>query len=356
MPAIWKSDGDRWTLLPPAKFSDEATLHTLVEDAPNILPLAGSPQLTVLGREVTLGSGSADLVAVESSGRLCVIEAKLAKNPEARRAVVAQVLTYAAHLRRVDPAALEEVALRKHLHQRGFDSIEDAVRADDQDGSLDPSVFRDGLAQSLGSGKFRLVIVLDDAPPELTTLVGYLESMTPDLQIDLITVSAYDIDGTQVIVPQRVDPERLESELSTAAGSPAPRNRYEPGAEEFKKALDFLPEDRRPTFNRIVDWAERLESGGLTRLSSTITPKEDQWVLRPLVPGFDSGLITIWEEKDVYISIYRSAFEKHAPDSLPAIETLLNLEIGHGNTVYEITDELLDLLATVYREASGVKP
>jgi hypothetical protein len=41
----------------------------LVQQAPQMLPLAGSPQLTVLGREVRLGSGFADLIAVESTGR-----------------------------------------------------------------------------------------------------------------------------------------------------------------------------------------------------------------------------------------------------------------------------------------------
>lgn len=39
-----------------------------------MLPLAGSPQLTVLGREVRLGSGCADFIAVESTGRLAIIE------------------------------------------------------------------------------------------------------------------------------------------------------------------------------------------------------------------------------------------------------------------------------------------
>jgi hypothetical protein len=33
-----------------------------------MLSLAGSPRLTVLGREVRLGAGYADLLAVESSG------------------------------------------------------------------------------------------------------------------------------------------------------------------------------------------------------------------------------------------------------------------------------------------------
>ena len=84
----------------PVGFPDEATLHTLVEEAPQLLPLAGSPQLTIVGREVQLGAGWADLIAVEPTGRVVVIEIKLAKNAEARRAVISQVLTYAALPRR----------------------------------------------------------------------------------------------------------------------------------------------------------------------------------------------------------------------------------------------------------------
>ena len=50
-----------------------------------------------------------------------VIEIKLARNAEARRAVVAQVLTYAAHLKGLDPTLLEENLvdgyLREHKHE-----------------------------------------------------------------------------------------------------------------------------------------------------------------------------------------------------------------------------------------------
>jgi len=41
-------------------------LHDLVAEAPHFLPLAGTPpRLLVLGREVQLGNGYADLVARE---------------------------------------------------------------------------------------------------------------------------------------------------------------------------------------------------------------------------------------------------------------------------------------------------
>jgi hypothetical protein len=66
--AIWGSDpGGRWQALSPAGYPAESGLHDLVQDAPQMLPLAGSPRLTVLGREVRLGGGFADLLAVEST-------------------------------------------------------------------------------------------------------------------------------------------------------------------------------------------------------------------------------------------------------------------------------------------------
>jgi RecB family endonuclease NucS len=80
-----------------------------------MLPLAGSPRLAVLGREVRLGTGSADLLAVESTGRLVIIEVKLAENAESRRAVVAQVLSYAGYLQGLDPEQLESRILGRHL-------------------------------------------------------------------------------------------------------------------------------------------------------------------------------------------------------------------------------------------------
>jgi hypothetical protein len=147
-------------------------LHDLVEQAPQMLPLAGSPRLTVLGREVRLGSGYADLVAVESTGRLVVIEVKLAGNSEARRAVVAQVLSYAGYLQGLDADQLESQILAAHLGSGG--TVLAAAQADDQEHSLAPEAFSDGLARSLAEGSFRLVLVLDSAPDELMQVVGYL--------------------------------------------------------------------------------------------------------------------------------------------------------------------------------------
>src|SRR5580692_6333658 len=145
MTAIWGSGSDgRWHTLEPAAYQAEAQLHDLVESAPQMLPLAGSPRLTVLGREVRLGTGYADLLAVESTGRLVIIEVKLAGNAESRRAVVAQVLSYAGYLQGLDPEQLESQILARHLDPGS--SVLAVVQAADQAHAVDPEDFSDGLA------------------------------------------------------------------------------------------------------------------------------------------------------------------------------------------------------------------
>jgi hypothetical protein len=233
----------------PSDFPDEAALHRLVEDAPYTLPLAGNPRLVIVGREVLLGGNYADLIALEPSGRLAVIEIKLARNAEARRAVIAQVLTYAAYLRGIDTDSLERDVLGAHLHKRGYESLAHAAVSNDQEGSFDPGSFAEDLAASLAEGRFRLVLVLDDAPDELIRLVGYLNAVADKLLIDLVTVAAYTIGDSRVIVPQRVDPERGEPtprvEMAPPA-RPAPSGRYVAGGEDFAASIEGAPVDQRP--------------------------------------------------------------------------------------------------------------
>ena len=52
MTGIWTQDAEGWKLSPPEGFVDEAALHDLIEQTPEMLPLSGTPTLLILGREV----------------------------------------------------------------------------------------------------------------------------------------------------------------------------------------------------------------------------------------------------------------------------------------------------------------
>ncbi len=347
MTAIWHNDGSSWRVLSPVGFPDEAALHALVADAPQLLPLSGSPRLVVLGREVRLGTGWADLLAVEPTGRLAVIEVKLAKNAEARRAVIAQVLTYAAYLRGTDPDVFERDVVGLHLAKHGHQTVLDAVVSSDQEGSIDAGMFREGLADSLKAGRFRLVLVLDEAPSELVRLVGYLESVARELVIDLVTVAAYQVAGNRLLVPQRVDPERQPTiDAAPSPTSSKAKGELVEGADQFLEAIQSMPEDRRPSALRLHQWATELERQGLAKLV-TFRGAGGRCTLLPYVKGEQVGLVTIWS--DGGLSLWRSVFERRAPALIPEVEAAIApVGLKQGSWVTEVTDELLQLLRSAY--------
>ncbi len=311
----------------------------------------------MVGKEVSLGNGYADLLAVEPSGRLAVVEIKLARNAEARRAVVAQVLTYAAHLKGMNPEALERDVLGRHLSERGYKGLADAVASNDQEGSFEPEAFSEGLAECLLEGHFRLVLVLDEAPRELVTLVGYLESVTEALLIDLITVSAYEVGGSRVLVPQRVDPERRADEATPPPKPPpaGPKGRYVEGAEDFADAIGSAKEEHRPLLRRLHEWAVSLEKEGLlSRLGTYHAKGGGMMTLLPRVHAENAGLVTVYNYGGTpSLQFWRGVFERRAPESLPRVERAAPVPVRHGNVAYEISEELLEALTEAYREAAS---
>jgi hypothetical protein len=349
MTAIWGAGPDgQWQVLESVGYPAEAALHDLVHEAPQMLPLGGSPRLTVLGREVRLGSGCADLIAVESTGRLVIIEVKLAANSESRRAVIAQVLSYAGYLQGLDPEQLESQILASKLPSG--ESVLSLVRAGDQQNAIDAEEFRQGLARSLADGAFRLVIVLDSAPDELVQVVGYLQSVTDKIDIDLVTVTAYDVGGSQVLAPQRIEPGRRARELSDAEVSARQSGALHTGSAEFRTVIADMAPAPREKLERLADWADSLERDGLVKLATyrgkTMT------TLLPRLAADNSGLVTIYRDgDDGYLAFYRSAFERRAPDSIPVVEALIEASIKQGNTTRQVTEPLLDTLTQAYRDA-----
>ncbi|MEI6665761.1 MAG: hypothetical protein WCL53_06355 [Chloroflexota bacterium] len=356
MPGIWSNSGSGWQLLATKGFPDEAKLHALVAEAPQLLPLAGSPQLAVVGSEVQLGSGYADLIAVESSGRMVVIEVKLARNAEARRAIVSQVLAYAAYLHGMDVEQLETKVLARHLASRDYESLLDAARKNDQERAIDSATFESNLRSFLNDGRFRLVLVLDDAPAELVKLVGYLGAVADKLLIDLITVSAFEVGGAQVLMPQRVDPEPVAT-VSTAnavATPAAATGRTVEGADDFEAAIATAQPNAQGDLRRYTDWAKQLESQGLARLQ-TYHALGDRLTLLPLLRAEGVGMVTIWSDRSgAYLQLWRSVIQRNAPQLVVSLEAALApTPLRQGNSARGVSDEVLSILSQAYRTASA---
>ena len=81
-----------------SRFDDELALQELIAESPKLVAREGAPAAVAL-REFTIpAAGSLDVLLAHTDGHLTLVEAKLNRNPEIRRAVVGQLLGYAGGL------------------------------------------------------------------------------------------------------------------------------------------------------------------------------------------------------------------------------------------------------------------
>lgn len=354
MSGIWVKNKDGWKTAASQKFGLEKELHGLAEENIHMLPLAGSPNLVVIGNEVSLGSGWADLLAVEMSGRPVIIEVKLARNAEAKRAIVAQALSYAAWLQGSKVEDLEQGPLRGYLQKQGHGSILEAVQAQDQQSAVDADTFVESMQEYLSSGAFRLVLLLDDTSVELERIVAYLDAVTRQaITIDLITVSRFAVGGAEVALPQRVSPD-LDAKTADSPVKPrtASQGVLSDGAQAFEASLANAQDEDRGVFQRLLGWADGLAELRGVRLYTYRGVRGNRYTLLPRFTTEKAGLVTIWNDNGKpYVSLWRSVFERRAPNSIAKIERINGKKIGKGNSAAAITPELLDALTDAYREA-----
>ena len=204
------------------------------------------------------------------------------------------------------------------------------------------------------------MLVLDQAPEELVRLIGYLEAVTDGLLIDLIVITAFEVNGTQILVPQRIQPE--EQRTVTAAPTPSSSSGYTravpakgtltPGADVFAESISRAEVEEQPALRRLYAWADSLEKAGLTYLN-TYQGVSNRWTLLPRIPGDKAGLVTIYNDRGAYIAFNRSVFERRAPKSLPKVETIAApTRVGQGTSTRAVSEELLEALTDAYREAA----
>lgn len=361
MAGIWISQtGDEWKPAAAQPFPYERTLHDLAAKNPQLLPLAGSPQLVVLGSEVRMGSGYADILAVEASGRPVIVEVKLARSAEAKRAVVAQVLAYAAFLQGSDVKTLE-ASISGQLSAAGCGSILEAVQSQEED--ADGDAFTASLQEHLDNGRFRLVLLLDETSHELERIVAYLDAITAAaLTIDLITVSVYEVNGAQVALPQRISADAVETiETVTPRQAASGKIVVSDGSDAFVASVASvanMADKDRQAFDRLIEWAKKLEGMPNVRLSTQQSP--GGFSLRPKILPDNKNLATIWDYDYPAIALKRSVFESRAPKSIETVEKAAGIKIGHDNYVphdkIENEDDLetlLDALTQAYAEATG---
>lgn len=186
----------------------EKWLQDLLFRHPELVPLdqiePGTQAFIPVVRELTLfkpsGSVFLDLFGVTPFGRPVLIECKLWRNPQARREVVAQIMEYAALLRRLTYADL--IARLRPKLPPALAATENPLfeLAHGNGSTLSEAAFTDAVAANLRQGDFHLIIAGDGIREDMLAIAEYIGNR--GARLALVEFQRWsDEAGNTVVVP-----------------------------------------------------------------------------------------------------------------------------------------------------------
>jgi len=191
-------EGNKVIPLDDVKFTEEGKLQDYLEHFPSLIPMEeideNVPELICIGREVGIPPGAIDLLFIDANGILTVVETKLAKNPEARRTVIGQIIEYASYLSEWTVDKVYEVA-NAHLKLELDEVVMEKFGGED----FSADDFRVKVEQNLRNGKVRLLIAVDELVEPLRATVTFLNKNS-NFDIFLLQVSSFEESGSRKIL------------------------------------------------------------------------------------------------------------------------------------------------------------
>ena len=157
-------------------------------------------------------------------------------------------------------------------------------------------------------------------------------------------------------MPQRISPDPSAAMPFVNDGGSTDKKaegRKSDGSAAFRASVVGATDEARAMFEELIDWADEIAKLPNVRLSSFAGVSRN--TLLPRIMPDNAGLVTIWNDKQQpYIQVWRSVFERHAPNSIELVEEVIEPpKIGQGNTIQKITPQVIDVLTKAYEEASS---
>ncbi len=241
--------GDDWESVGPENYCNEAELQELLGDCPSLIPIEDIGEkvgeLVVAVREFGLpGSGQTDLVCFTSTGRIVLVECKLASNQEIKRKVVGQILEYGAFLWKTEYREVN----RRVRNRRGRDLVE--LAGQEADDEWDEEMFRENVADCLKTGDFLLLIAVDEINEELLRTIKYVnQGDGPRFSLHALEMRLFRQDDAEMLVPNVYgEPEQPSSSYQ----------RQQWGEESFfDDAADKLDKKELAVVRDLYDWSSQ---------------------------------------------------------------------------------------------------
>jgi hypothetical protein len=236
-------------------FQKELELQEIVKSHPELIPLDELGEdikpMLIIGREFSVGdAGLVDLLGIDVTGLLTVIEFKLEKNTTIREAV-AQTLEYAANLWGMSYQELENKCLAYFRSDRcsipdlkTAKSLEQALAwhhkrtTPDGDVPFNGEDFKNRVIENLNKGEFRLILFCDEVDSRTKKAVEYIHTLA---RFDFYCASAefFDDSGIQYIRPIMVTKERDDKSTEKRHAGKTSYNEFMIAVSENNR--DFVP-------------------------------------------------------------------------------------------------------------------
>lgn len=188
-----------------SNFYDENWIQELCFQNPHLLPVEELEPtfggIIPICRELTIDSGSIDLVYINEYGFITIGECKLWRNPEARRKVIGQVLDYAKDLAKLNYSKFESECLksRKKANKSLFEIIQEYYP------DIEEQSFIDHVQTNLKKGRFLLTIIGDGIRENMEELANYIhQNGNLNFTLCLIELPIYKnpLGGELIITPR----------------------------------------------------------------------------------------------------------------------------------------------------------
>ena len=238
-------------------FSTEGQLQKLIADYPDLLDgeqirPGDARRWILIAREkgIAASSGenarwSVDHLVVDQDAVPTLVEVKRGANSEIRRAIVGQMLDYAAHAAETWTADELRMAFEAQTRKRDVDPEEELAGLLGGDTEPDVDGFWDDVSTNLAAKRLRLLFVADAIPDELARVVEFLNAQMPNIEVLAVEIKQFQGESAQTLVP------RVIGRTSAAPARSTPRlNR-----QSF--LAGFASDEVRGVASRFLEIAER---------------------------------------------------------------------------------------------------
>lgn len=340
---------------------DEGWLQNLLYRHPEVLPSAeidtAFGRLIPVCRDLNTGTpGYVDVLYATPEGRLAIVEAKLWRNPAARRTVIGKVLDYAKEFSRWSYDDLDH-RVREAVHAERGEAVGLHRRVATHFPDVREDEFHDAVARTLRRGEFMLLIVGDGIREDVARMGEFLERHASlHFTFGLVEIAIYPLPNGDRFVQPRVLAETVIVKRTVVTLESPGLVATEP---------DGMPEEPPdPSAQFALEfWTEFLKDLRLDdQRQDLATPTRVGHIHFPL-PGGSNAWITAYlsrakREVGVVLTFTRGAAGDRLFNAIDADRSLIDAEINlplewesiDGKHSISTFTRFPDLRAAIYRE------